>query len=386
MSRRVLHCDMDCFYAAIHMRDDPTLAGKPVLVGGRPGGRGVVAAASYEARRYGVRSAMPSTTAARLCPQAVFLPPDFPRYREESKRVFAIFRELTDRIQAVSIDEAYLDVSECLGRWGSATAIAEEIRRRVREERSLTVSVGVGPNKLIAKIASDFDKPDGLTVVRPERVRQFLQPLSVRVIPGIGPATAERLGRLGIRTVRDLVGWSESSLEERFGRHGRSLYRFARGIDERPVTESRQRKSLSSERTFAEDLTDLADIEREVDRLSERVARGLEAKQLTARTISLKVRYADFTTVTRSCTLTGATRQPDTLRERATALLAQTEAAERPVRLLGVGCSNLGPADGPVGDEGRAAGPRGQLPLFGPGGQEHAQQDSVLPRVSVSGP
>ena len=350
MTRRVLHCDMDCFYAAIHMRDDPSLAGKPVLVGGRPGSRGVVAAASYEARRFGVHSAMPSTTAERLCPQAIFLPPDFPRYRAESEKVFEIFRQLSSRVQAVSIDEAYLEVTDEIAEWGSATAIAQEVRRRVREDRSLTVSVGVGPNKLVAKIASDFDKPDGLTVVKPERVRAFLEPLSVRAIPGVGPATERTLNRLGLRTIGDLRDWGEDALVERFGRHGRSLYRFSRGIDDRPVATSRGRKSLSTERTFAIDLASPEEIGGEIERLAARVASGLDRKELRARTVTLKVRYSDFTTVTRSHTLGEATRDETEIRRRALALLAQTEAGERPVRLLGVGSSNL------VSDDDRESG------------------------------
>ena len=226
---------MDCFYAAVHMRDDPSLRGKPVVIGGRPESRGVVAAASYEVRRYGVHSAMPSSRAIRLCPEAIFIPPDFRRYSKESEKIFAIYREITPLVQAVSIDEAYLDVTEHLGEWGTATAVAKEIRRRVREERNLTVSVGVGPNRLIAKIASDFHKPNGLTVVRPDQVQAFLDPLPVRRLHGVGPATERVLNEMKIQTVADLRAAAVEDLIDRFGKHGRVLHEFAQGIDDRPV-------------------------------------------------------------------------------------------------------------------------------------------------------
>lgn len=351
--RRILHCDMDCFYAAIHMRDDPELRGKPVLIGGSAEGRGVVAAASYEARRFGVRSATPSVTARRLCPQAIFIPPDFPRYRAESEQIFAILRDMASSVQPVSIDEAYVDATDRFGEWGSATAMAEAIRERVRRERGLTMSVGVGPNKLVAKIASDFRKPDGLTVVHPARVVNFLAPLSVRALPGVGPATQTRLARRGIRRVEDLRRWEESDLERRFGRFGKALARYARGEDDRPVRARRVRKSISGERTYAEDLTTSEAILAEVDRLADRLAGGLERKQLVARTVSIKVRYANFDTVTRSLTLPAPSRDRETLRECARRLLRRTEAGRRAVRLLGVGGSNLLAAD------------RGQLELFG---------------------
>lgn len=351
-ARRILHCDMDCFYAAVHMRDDPALSGKPVLIGGKPGGRGVVAAASYEARRFGVRSAMPSITAQRLCPQAIFLRPDFPRYRAESEKIFEIFKAMAPVVQGVSIDEAYLDVTTCIARWGSATAVGRALRERVRSERGLTVSVGVGPNKLIAKIASDADKPDGLTVVPPARVEAFLTPLPVRVIPGVGPATERTMGRLGIRSVGDLRSWEEDALQQRFGRYGVTLYRFARGLDDRPVRVSRQRKSLSSERTYAADLVRPDEIEAELRRLTRHVARGLATKELLARTVSLKVRYSDYTTITRARTVATPTCDEAVIRDCVLELLCRTQAGLRPVRLLGVACSNLGSPGS------------GQLPLF----------------------
>ena len=335
---------MDCFYAAVHMRDDPSLVGKPVLIGGEPGGRGVVAAASYEARRFGVRSAMPSSIALRRCPDAVFLRPDFPRYRRESEAVFTILREFTPLVQPVSIDEAYLDVTDHWERWGSATAVAREIRRRVRDERGLTVSVGVGPNRLIAKIASDADKPDGLTVVAPHRVLAFLEPLSVRSLPGVGPATEKALAALQVTTIAELREVPPEVLRHRFGRYGPTLANYARGLDDRPVRVHRERKSLSAETTFAEDLTELVAMEDVIERLAARVAKGLKKRGLAARTISVKVRYPDFTTPSRSTTLALPTADSEILSRSATALLRRTEAPKRGVRLLGVGASNLVPA------------------------------------------
>ena len=345
--RRILHCDMDCFYAAIHMRDDPTLVGRPVIVGGSPQGRGVVAAASYEVRRYGVHSAMPAARAVKLCPHAVFIKPDFKLYQAESKEIMAIFRDFTPMVQPASLDEAYLDVTEHLGPWGSATAVAREIRRRVREERGLTVSVGVGPNRLVAKIASDVDKPDGLTVVKPHRVQAFLDPLPVRKIHGVGPATEKALLGLGVTTIADLRRMPAEALERRFGRHGQGLYNYSRGIDERPVRVDRERKSLGHERTYAQDLRRLADMDAQLDDFAERVAQGLARRELQARTITVKVRYGDFTTLTRARTLPHPTSSATTIRTMARELLRQTDAGQRRVRLLGVTASGLVRRDEP---------------------------------------
>jgi DNA polymerase-4 len=351
--RRILHCDMDCFYAAVHMRDEPALAGKPVVIGGSPEGRGVVAAASYEARRFDVRSAIPAARARRLCPDAVFLSPDFPRYRKESEAIFEIFRRYTPLVQAVSIDEAYLDVSDHLGERGSATAVAREIKERVRAERRLTVSIGVGPSRLVAKIASDFDKPDGLTVVPPRRVLDFLAPLPVRSLPGVGPATERVLKEeLGIATIAELRAQPAERLASRFGRHGDGLYRYARGIDERPVVTSRERKSLGTETTYPTDLEGLELMDGEVGRLAAEVAAGLAKRRLAARTVTVKVRYRDFTTVTRAHTLPWPVDAAAEIAVQARRLLRLTDAARRPVRLLGVTASSLVRAG------------EGQLPLF----------------------
>ncbi|HVF62328.1 MAG TPA: DNA polymerase IV [Thermoanaerobaculia bacterium] len=339
--RRILHCDMDCFYAAVHVRDDPSLRGRPLVIGGRPESRGVVAAASYEARRYGIHSAMPSARAVKLCSDILFLPPDFRRYHRESEQIFAIYREVTPLVQEVSIDEAYLDVSDHLGAAGTATAVAREIRRRVREERGLTVSVGVGPNRLVAKIASDFRKPDGLTVVPPAKVLDFLAPLPVRRLHGVGPATERALAELGVTTVAELRALDAALLAARFGRHGDTLWEFARGIDDRPVELERERKSLSTETTYAADLEGLAAVEAEVGRLAAGLADDLRRRSLGACTLTLKLRYGDFTTITRSRTLDLPTCDERAIAACARDLLTRTEAATRPVRLLGIGASNL---------------------------------------------
>jgi DNA polymerase-4 len=333
---------MDCFYAAVHQRDDPTLRGKPVIIGGSPNGRGVVAAASYEVRRFGVRSAMPSSRAVRLCPHAVFIKPEFHRYQAESARVFEIFRRFTEVIQPVSIDEAYLDVTEVYPAWGTATALAREIRRQVKEELNLTVSIGVGPNRLVAKIASDHDKPDGLTVVPPARVLEFLAPLNVRALQGVGPATARTLQEaFSVTTVAQLRELSSNQLSERLGSYGRVLYDYSRGIDGREVKVDRVRKSLSAERTYSQDIVEIERMQEEIARLAHEVSKGLERRELSGSTVTAKVRYEDFTTVTRSATLKGPTRSSQVLTKVGLDLLHKTQAGQRAVRLLGLGVSKL---------------------------------------------
>lgn len=344
---------MDCFYAAVHMRDEPELQGKPVVIGGSPEGRGVVAAASYEVRAYGVHSAMPAARAKRLCPDAIFLKPDFSRYREESAKIFEIFREFTDVVQPVSIDEAYLDVSEVWRDYGSATELARRLRARILDQRRLTVSVGVGPNRLIAKIASDHDKPDGLTVVSPRRVERFLDPLPVRKLPGVGPVTEKRLSKLGFQIIGDLRRENRDRLERILGSYGETLFRYCRGLDDRPVRIRRTRKSLSSETTYARDLATEEEVRAELARLADGVATSLGKRELSAGTVTIKVRYSDFKTVTRSMTLSAPTSEGAVLSATALLLMERTEAGRRPVRLLGVGCSNF------------ASGSTEQLRLFG---------------------
>ena len=342
--RRILHCDMDCYYAAVHVRDDPSLAGRPVVVGGDPDGRGVVATANYEARRYGIHSAMPAARARRLCPDTVFLAPDFPSYRRESERIFAIYREVTPEVETVSLDEAYLDVTEHLGPSGRASEVAQEIRRRVRAERGLTVSVGVGPNCLVAKIASDSCKPDGLKVVPPARVRSFLDPLPVRRLHGVGPATERALAAMGVATVAQLRVVPLRDLLVRFHSHGRTLHEYAHGVDERRVEPFHERKSLGTENTYRRDLSGLAPMDEQLDAMAREVATGLVRRDIAACTVTLKVRYPDFTTVTRSHTVRIPTADVGRIGATAKALLRRTDAARSGVRLLGVSVSTLVPA------------------------------------------
>ena len=343
--RRILHCDMDAFYAAVHMRDDPSLRGRPVVVGGDPAGRGVVAAASYEARAFGIHSAMPAARALRLCPEAVLLRPDFRRYVAESEKILAIFRDYSPVVQPMSLDEAYVDVTGRLGDFASATAIAVDIRRRVREELRLTVSVGVAPNKLVAKIASDHRKPDGLTVVPPHRVMSFLAPLPVRRLHGIGPASERALHAMGITTVAELRRLSVDQLMARFGSWGRTLFEYARGIDDRPVRTDHVRKSLGTERTFPRDVADLHAIDDLLREMAAEVAGGLEHRRLAAGTITVKVRYPDFATHTRSMSLPVPTAAAAVIACCAHELVRRTDAAVRAVRLLGVSASGLIPCD-----------------------------------------
>ena len=342
--RRIIHVDMDAFYASVEQRDDPQLRGRPVAVGGSPASRGVVAAASYEARKFGVRSAMPMARAVRLCPELAIVRPDFAKYKAASEKVMEILHAATPLVEPLSLDEAYLDVTE--NSWGEPLAmnVAMRIKREIRESLSLTASAGVAPNKFLAKIASGWEKPDGLTVIAPERVESFLQKLPVEALWGVGPVTARKLRAIGVVRLVDIRTVEQDLLESTVGSLADWLLKLSHGIDERPVQPSRERKSLSSETTFAHDLTDAAQIGRELDALAAEVADALERKGLLARTVTIKVRYDDFTTVTRSHTAQGATSSAKSLSVRARALLERTDAGRRPVRLLGVGAHGLSPA------------------------------------------
>ena len=332
---------MDAFYASVEARDRPELRGRPVVVGGTPDGRGVVAAASYEARKYGIRSAMPAARARRLCPDAIFLRPDFAKYRQASERIRAIFREVTDRVEPLALDEAYLDVTR--NRWDepSAGRIAERIKARIREVTGLTASAGVGPSKLVAKLASDYDKPDGLVVVPPDRVDAFLKPMPARRLWGVGPKTAERLKALGIETVADVRACDVAVLTERLGRYGAQLWELAHGRDERPVVDHRDPKSRGQEVTLEVDELDFAALETWIDRHADRIATDLRRRGLAGRTVTLKIRYSSFETVTRSRTLVEPTDDALRIADAARGLLPSTEAGRRPVRLIGVSVSHL---------------------------------------------
>ena len=348
-ARRIIHVDMDAFYASVEQRDRPELRGRPVAVGGRPEGRGVVAAASYEARTFGVRSALSMARAVRLCPELVIVPPDFGKYREVSRQVFDLFRAVTPAVEPLSLDEAYLDVTE--NAWGEplATTVAKRLKTGIREDTGLTASAGVAPNKFLAKIASAWRKPDGLTVVHPERMEHFLRKLPVDALWGVGPVTARRLRAAGIERLVDVRTVDDDTLRDLVGRQTDWLKRLAQGIDERPVVSDRERKSRSSEHTYAEDLVEIDAIRLEIDRLAAGTADWLRHAGVTARTVTLKVRYHDFKTVTRSDTRPSATLDAADITRRARALLDRTDAGRRPVRLLGVGVHGLRPrsaADG----------------------------------------
>ena len=332
---------MDAFYASVEQRDDPLLRGKPVAVGGSPQGRGVVAACSYEARKFGIRSAMPMARAARLCPELLIVRPDFTRYRAASQKVMAILRECTPLVEPLSLDEAYLDVTENLWREPLATNVAKRLKARIRAELQLTASAGVAPNKFLAKIASGWQKPDGLTVIPPGRVEKFLQQLPVEALWGVGPVTANKLHAIGIRRLVDVRDMDEVSLQKTVGSLAAWLKRLSHGDDPREVKPDRPWKSISAETTFAVDLENLRDMQLELKALAAKVAISLQKKDLLARTVTLKLRYGDFTTVTRSHTGDRPSRDAEDFAARALALLDRTDAARRPVRLLGVGTHGL---------------------------------------------
>ncbi|MDH5831078.1 DNA polymerase IV [Luteimonas sp. M1R5S18] len=343
--RKILHIDMDAFYASVEQRDDPTLRGRPVVVAWR-GARSVVCAASYEARRYGVRSAMPALRAERLCPDAVFVPPDFARYKAVSREIREIFHAHTDLVQPLSLDEAYLDVTEPRIDSPSATATAQAIRAQIRERTRLTASAGVAPNKFIAKIASDWNKPDGLFVVKPAQVDAFLLPLPVGRIPGVGKVMQGKLAELGVRTVGELRGLAQEELQLRFGSFGASLYRRARGIDERPVEPNQPVQSISAEDTFEHDLP-LADLVPHVRRIAEKAwqAAGRKTGRI-GHTVVLKLKTAQFRILTRSLTPDVPPGGCEAFTAIALALLDRVALPpETRYRLVGVGLSNFRDVD-----------------------------------------
>ena len=375
--RKIIHIDMDAFYASVEQRDEPSYRNKPVVVGGSPQGRGVVAAASYEARKYGIRSAMPAIRAIKKCPHAIFVKPRFDVYKEVSQQIRAIFDEYTDLVEPLSLDEAYLDVTHPFTGPPSATLIAKEIKHKIRTRLDLVASAGVSYNKFLAKIASDLDKPDGLSIILPEEAEAFLRSLPIGKFYGVGHATQQKMEKLGIRTGEDLLQWSESDLAAAFGKAGHHYYYLVRGIDDREVKPHRIRKSVGKERTFAEDVTDMDWIRTFLTELAGKVAESLqrvgsggqvgaedrlgddgqvdgvgqtsageqsntiERLKAAGRTITLKVRYDDFETVTRSLTLMDYTNNAKDIAETAVALLKETQAGVRPVRLLGISVSSL---------------------------------------------
>jgi DNA polymerase-4 len=338
--RKVIHVDMDAFYASVEQRDDPALRGRPVVVAWK-GARSVVCAASYEARTFGIRSAMPALRAARLCPDAVFVPPDFTRYKAASRQTREIFRRHTDLVEPLSLDEAFLDVTVNKTGLPTATAVAKAIREQIREELRLTASAGVAPNKFLAKLASDVRKPDGLFVVQPDEVDAFLVGLPVGRIPGVGKVTDAQLAALGIRTIGELRGHGADALEQRFGKYGRRLFELARGIDERPVEPNQPTQSISAEDTFERDQP-LDALEPKIRDLAAKVWQALQAERRVPRTVVLKLKTHDFKVLTRSLT---PPEPPASAAELAELALALRERVGRPpqslYRLVGVGLANF---------------------------------------------
>ncbi len=340
-ARKIVHVDMDAFYAAVEQRDRPELAGRPVIVGGSPFSRGVVCAASYEARAFGVRSAMACAKAYRLCPQAVFVRPDFARYSHESQRIRAIFLSVTALVEPLSLDEAFLDVTVNALEEPIATRVAEHLRARIRAETGLAASAGVGPSKFVAKVACDRAKPDGICVVPPARVRDFLAPLPASVIPGIGPKTADRLRARGIATIADLRACAPAELEHLVGSWWRALRDLADGIDDRPVHARDEARSVGIEDTVEHDLVDRGEIATKLDELARGLERRLRKYGLAGRTVTLKAKYHDFRRIARSLTLTHAVDDAATLVRIALHLAEHTDIGRIPVRLLGITCSHL---------------------------------------------
>jgi DNA polymerase IV len=338
--RKIIHVDMDAFYASVEMRDNPTLKGKPVVIGGSPQSRGVVCTASYEARKYGIRSAMPCSRALRLCPEAVFVPPNFEKYKLVSNEIRKIFQRYTALIEPLSLDEAFLDVTHNTDLY--AVQIGKAIRSAIEHELNLTCSVGVAPNKLVAKIASDYRKPGGLTVVPPDKVFPFMNTLPVRRLFGVGPATEARLSKRGIHKCADLIAMSSSEAMALLGQQGLWLHQAAQGIDLRPVQSDRIRKSFGREETFSIDISDLRELETELRHLCVQVQKDLLRSGKQCRTVTLKVKYSDFSVVTRSWTQTPHYESVESIFEAAKQLLvSKTDAGQRPVRLIGVSGTNL---------------------------------------------
>lgn len=332
---------MDAFFASVEQRDHPEYRGKPVVVGGSPRGRGVVAAASYESRKYGIHSAMPAAQAVKRCPHAIFVKPRFEVYKEVSHQIREIFFEYTDLVEPLSLDEAYLDVTDNHKQNPSATLIAKEIKQQILKKTELVASAGISFNKFLAKIASDLDKPDGLSIIHPDEAEEFIEQLPIGKFYGVGKATQRKMASFGIRTGRDLKQWEEVDLVKRFGKSGHHYYRIARAIDNRKVKSHRIRKSIGKERTFSEDVSDLEWIAQFLKDLSVKISDTMKKLNATGKTVTLKVRYKNFETVTRSYTHPQFIHKTDDIAETAVRLLKETEAGAREVRLLGISISSL---------------------------------------------
>ena len=368
-ARRIMHVDLDAFFVSVEQVLNPELKGKPVVVGGRPDRRGVVAAASYEARAYGLHSAMPLATAARLCPQAVFIEGDFARYREASRKFMSILADFSPFLEPLGLDEAYLDVTGFESLYGSIHQMALAIKQRVSEEQGLCASIGVAGCKVVAKVASDLSKPDGLIEVPAGEERSFLAPLPIDRLPGIGKKTEQKLRGLGIKTIGELSNVPPDALKSHFGASGEALHRHANGIDSRKVAPPGEAKSISRETTFDRDISGYALLEATLRYLSERVGSDLRRRGRQARCVTLKLRYADFTTITRSHTLTQTTDADQTVFDTGARLLRKTLSGEKqPVRLIGIGVSNL-------------AEPGRQLAMLETSGKRAEQLDRTIDRI-----
>jgi len=344
MRRVIMHIDMDAFYSSVEQRENPDLRGKPIIVGADPKGgkaRGVVAGCSYEARKFGVHSAQPISIAYRLCPNGVYLRPNFPLYEQVSEQVMGLLKQFTEKLEPMSIDEAFMDVSDKVTSFEEAAGLAAKIKQQVKEKAQLTCSVGVAPNKSIAKIASDFKKPDGLTIVPPEKVQEFLAPLPVGKISGIGKKSSEVLGALGIKTIGVLAATHPSKLTETFGKYGTRLWQVANGIDDEEVITSYSIKSISSETTFEEDVADRLKVMEAFASLIEDVHARVQSQQVLFRTVGIKVRLEDFTTFTRAKTHTRYTNEKTIMEEYVKKLFGEFEKSRDKIRLVGVRVANL---------------------------------------------
>ncbi|NSL85405.1 DNA polymerase IV [Chitinophaga sp. Mgbs1] len=343
--RKIIHIDMDAFYASVEQRDNPSYRGKAIAVGGSPEGRGgVVATASYEARKFGVRSAMPSKRALQLCPELIFVRPRFDAYKEVSRKIREIFSRYTDLIEPLSLDEAYLDVTTDKQQIGSAIEIARLIKQAIRDELQLTASAGVSINKFVAKIASDLNKPDGLTFIGPSSIEAFMEKLPVEKFHGVGKVTADKMKKMGLFTGADLKKLSEQELKQHFGKTGAFYYRIVRGIDEREVQPHRETKSLGAEDTFPFDLTAVEDMHAELEKLALTVHTRLQRYDLKGRTITLKIKYSDFRQITRNQSFQQPVGDLETIISTAKQLLAATWPEDKKIRLLGITLSNFGEA------------------------------------------
>jgi len=339
--RKIIHIDMDAFYAAIEQRDRPELKGQPVIVGGNPDNRGVVAACSYEARKYGIHSAMSSKMAYKLCPRATFLPPRFDTYRSVSAQIMNIFREYSDLVEPLSLDEAFIDVTLNKKNIASATRIAQDICKKIQAETGLTASAGVSYNKFLAKVASDFNKPDGITVVTPKMAQNFIDKLPIRKFFGVGKVTEKKMLSMGIRTGADLRKLGRLELEHLFGKSGEYFYEISHGIDSRPVTPYRTRKSIGQEITLGKDIDDINSMLSILQDIARELEDDMQQRKLSGRTVTLKLKYHDFKSITRSITLEERTNNADIIMEHIRKLLEKTDAGAKKIRLLGITLSNL---------------------------------------------